>query len=197
MNFEIYRLNTFQDWPANSPITKERLAKAGFYYISETNSVKCFHCGVEINNWNYGDQAAAKHKKLNPHCVFIQNPEITRNVSFEEVNPTSLKSYCVRLKTFSVWSFEHVIKGQDLAAAGFYNLNVGMKTKCAFCDCVVGYWEKSMDISKKHKSGCEMSVDDMSKKKNRLLSFVHWPKSNIIDAERLVDAGFYYLGKGM
>lgn len=73
MNVEENRLQTFGEWPANAPIDATRLARAGFYYSGQALKVKCFLCGIEISDWNYGDQAITRHREAAPDCFFIQN----------------------------------------------------------------------------------------------------------------------------
>lgn len=70
---ELERLKSFKGlWPSSAPISAERLAKAGFYYTGTGDTVKCFFCEAEIHNWQYGDSAAGKHRRLVPNCQFIQ-----------------------------------------------------------------------------------------------------------------------------
>lgn len=80
MNVEENRLETFDEWPANAAVDAARIAKAGFYYTGHGLEVQCFLCGATVSNWNYGDQAMARHRIAQPACPFVINPANTCNV---------------------------------------------------------------------------------------------------------------------
>ncbi|XP_068936722.1 putative inhibitor of apoptosis isoform X2 [Petaurus breviceps papuanus] len=70
---ELYRMSTYSTFPVNVPVSERSLARAGFYYTGVNDRVKCFCCGLMLDNWKQGDSAIDKHKQLYPSCVFIQN----------------------------------------------------------------------------------------------------------------------------
>uniref|UniRef100_A0A8C5Q9T4 RING-type E3 ubiquitin transferase n=1 Tax=Leptobrachium leishanense TaxID=445787 RepID=A0A8C5Q9T4_9ANUR len=70
---ELYRFSTFARFPNSASVSERSLSKAGFYYTGVDDKVKCFSCGLMLDNWKRGDDAAEKHKKLYPSCNFIQN----------------------------------------------------------------------------------------------------------------------------
>lgn len=80
MNIEEKRLKTFDKWPANAAVDAARIAKAGFYYTGYGLEVQCFLCGTTVSDWNYGDQAMARHRLAQPACPFVVNPANTCNV---------------------------------------------------------------------------------------------------------------------
>lgn len=80
MNVEEKRLRTFREWPTNAAVDPTRLAKAGFYYTGQILEVQCFLCGARISDWNYGDQAMARHRLKSPNCPFVLSPTSTCNV---------------------------------------------------------------------------------------------------------------------
>ncbi|GFR82306.1 baculoviral IAP repeat-containing protein 7 [Elysia marginata] len=67
------RLKTFQDWPSDSPVKKEELAAAGWYYKGGTrrDCTSCFHCGGALHSWEPGEDAWVAHARWFPDCVFI------------------------------------------------------------------------------------------------------------------------------
>ena len=71
--FEIKRLQTFLLWPVDAPIESARIAKAGFYYTGSGQECQCFACNGKIQLWEYGDQAMARHRQMNPSCPFVLN----------------------------------------------------------------------------------------------------------------------------
>ncbi|KAF5295946.1 hypothetical protein FQA39_LY12718 [Lamprigera yunnana] len=166
MNVEENRLQTFYDWPPDAAVTPERIARAGFYSLNQNLKVKCFCCGVEIAEWNYGDQVMAKHRELNPTCGFVLNSSTSGNVSNisasvqnsiteDQVDsPTSSHSLtheAVRLQTFTNWPVPEIVSPERLARAGFYYLKQLDKTKCAFCGGVIIQWETGDDPDVEHK----------------------------------------------
>nr|3M1D_A Chain A, Baculoviral IAP repeat-containing protein 2 [Homo sapiens]3M1D_B Chain B, Baculoviral IAP repeat-containing protein 2 [Homo sapiens] len=70
---ELYRMSTYSTFPAGVPVSERSLARAGFYYTGVNDKVKCFCCGLMLDNWKLGDSPIQKHKQLYPSCSFIQN----------------------------------------------------------------------------------------------------------------------------
>lgn len=210
MNFELFRLETFNNWPSSSPVSKETLARAGFFYINEDLQVKCFSCHILISDWDYGDQAVTKHRNSNENCRFIINPDSSGNIPLTEVNKATLMKEEVRLKTFQDWPFEDRVSPRELAKAGFYWLHINDKTKCAFCKGIAENWLIDDDPVQEHHKlfpNCDFGKTlplnrtenrnfDYGLEENRLESFLNWPKRDIICPERLARAGFFYIGKG-
>lgn len=62
LSCELYRMSTFSTFPVNVPVSERRLARAGFYYTGVQDKVKCFSCGLVLDNWQPGDNAMEKHK---------------------------------------------------------------------------------------------------------------------------------------
>lgn len=152
MNVEEKRLATFREWPSNATIGASCLAKAGFYYAGRFLEVQCFLCGTRISDWNYGDQAMARHRRKAPTCPFVLDPARTCNVPLIPVtagsmtssssrvesvespqdsrvasrsSSDSLRKYQTvsqRLQTFDSWPLTSVIRPEQLASAGFYYL---------------------------------------------------------------------------
>ncbi|KAJ3666147.1 hypothetical protein Zmor_001601 [Zophobas morio] len=160
MNVEQNRLDTFQEWPHDAVVSPQRIAKAGFFYKNQGLIVECFSCHLTISEWNYGDQVMAKHKTLSPTCPFVLNPTTSGNVPIisqptnvpsSSTTSDSMKDEAARLKTFKRWPIPHIVTAESLARAGFYYLNAGDNTKCAFCKGVVRAWEVGDDPDREHK----------------------------------------------
>lgn len=71
MRREGERIRTFQNWPADAPVTSGDLAKAGFFFLGPGDKVQCFCCGGILRCWVHGDSPAAEHKRHFPTCSFI------------------------------------------------------------------------------------------------------------------------------
>ncbi|EDO30381.1 predicted protein [Nematostella vectensis] len=68
---EHHRLTTFVDWPESSPVRPWELSSAGFYYLGDQDSVKCYKCGVALRNWEPDDLPWVEHEKWSPHCPLV------------------------------------------------------------------------------------------------------------------------------
>ncbi|XP_076408074.1 baculoviral IAP repeat-containing protein 1b-like [Peromyscus maniculatus bairdii] len=70
---EELRLDTFKDWPHDSPGAVEALVRAGLFYTGKNDIVRCFSCGGCMSKWEEGDDPLEDHTKFFPNCVFLQN----------------------------------------------------------------------------------------------------------------------------
>ncbi|NXG01230.1 BIR7B protein, partial [Sakesphorus luctuosus] len=68
---EEMRLSTFQNWPQNSHISPEQLARAGFFYTGRGDVVRCFYCDGGVSSWSFGDDPWREHAKWHPECEFL------------------------------------------------------------------------------------------------------------------------------
>jgi len=86
MIYESFRLNSFNEglrpWPL-SFITPSQLAKAGWYYLGQSDKVRCAFCGGVICDWLPGDTALEEHRfHYGRGCPFVQG--VSNNVPIEE-----------------------------------------------------------------------------------------------------------------
>lgn len=62
-------------FPRLQSATLDALAAAGFFYNGQRRSdvdvVSCFQCGITLEGWQEGDDAAKEHRKRNPLCHFL------------------------------------------------------------------------------------------------------------------------------
>nr|XP_020666678.1 E3 ubiquitin-protein ligase XIAP isoform X1 [Pogona vitticeps]XP_020666679.1 E3 ubiquitin-protein ligase XIAP isoform X2 [Pogona vitticeps] len=63
------RIKTFATW--NYLISKEKLARAGFYSIGNGDSVICFHCGGGLGEWKAFEDPWEQHAKWYPGCKYL------------------------------------------------------------------------------------------------------------------------------
>ncbi|GAB1298494.1 Baculoviral IAP repeat-containing protein 1b [Apodemus speciosus] len=66
---EELRMDTFKDWPHNSPVAVEALVKAGLFYTGKKDIVRCFSCGGCMEKWEEGDDAMEDHTKFFPNSM--------------------------------------------------------------------------------------------------------------------------------
>ncbi|XP_052810774.1 baculoviral IAP repeat-containing protein 7-like [Mya arenaria] len=58
-------------WPQDAPVGVEKLVEAGLMYTGEGDSVRCYHCGGGLRNWEEGDDPMEEHAKLYPTCQHV------------------------------------------------------------------------------------------------------------------------------
>ncbi|XP_010147747.1 PREDICTED: baculoviral IAP repeat-containing protein 7 [Eurypyga helias] len=68
---EEMRLTTFQNWPQYTDMHPEQLARAGFFYTGQGDTVRCFYCDGGVRNWSFGDDPWREHAKWYPGCEFL------------------------------------------------------------------------------------------------------------------------------
>jgi len=66
------RLRTFAMWPKQLLQRKTDMARAGFYYSGDNDTVKCFMCKVCINQWEAFDVPLIEHFKWSPDCTYLK-----------------------------------------------------------------------------------------------------------------------------
>ncbi|XP_061714420.1 baculoviral IAP repeat-containing protein 7-B [Cydia pomonella] len=162
MNLEINRLNTFSNWPMGAPVDPIRIAKGGFFYTGQGTEVECFSCGGKISQWNYGDQVMMRHRRMDPNCPFVVNPQMAGNeplvldraftaelaavpasppvpdelvTSSQDAGPTE-EDELYKSDALRLLSFinwqDDSISREALVSAGFYHAGEG-RLRCAWC----------------------------------------------------------------
>ncbi|XP_068122959.1 baculoviral IAP repeat-containing protein 2 [Hyperolius riggenbachi] len=173
LSCELYRMSTFSKFPTSSPVSERSLAKAGFYYTGNDDKVKCFTCGLMLDNWKRGDNAFEKHKRLFPSCSFIQNASsVNLGASLFSAfsPPSSLNS-----QLYTSCSEEGVIAGS------YTSFPVEPVTSRAVED--LSHLRASDNNS------------FMYTEEARLRTYSNWPVTFLNPAD-LAKAGFYYVGPG-
>ena len=66
------RLETFETWPKQMVPDKYALAKSGFVYTGQGDKVKCFQCGVGVNDWERTDDPWTEHRKWSSNCEYLK-----------------------------------------------------------------------------------------------------------------------------
>uniref|UniRef100_A0A9J7ZFA5 E3 ubiquitin-protein ligase XIAP n=1 Tax=Cyprinus carpio carpio TaxID=630221 RepID=A0A9J7ZFA5_CYPCA len=153
MKREEDRLNTFSDWPADTPVKPEDLAAAGMYYLRKDDNVKCFCCGEQLAGWERGDEAWGEHAKHYPNCFFILGHDVG-NVPLTTPRPrvngqrASLETFEGRLESFR--GRQHPIDPDRLARAGFYSTGKQDHVLCFRCGGGLKEWRPDEDPWEEH-----------------------------------------------
>lgn len=172
---ELYRMSTYSTFPIGVPVSERSLARAGFYYTGVNDKVKCFCCGLMLDNWKHGDNPIEKHKKLYPSCSFVQ-----------KLNSGNILGATSQLNLPS-----SVTNSTHLLLPSSENNGYFSGSYSSFPSSPVNF-EPNQDISALRRSPnpCLMNTEN-----NRLLTFQMWPLT-FLSPTVLAKAGFYYIGPG-
>ncbi|XP_040832795.1 baculoviral IAP repeat-containing protein 3 isoform X1 [Ochotona curzoniae] len=175
LSCELYRMSTYSTFPAGVPVSERSLARAGFYYTGVNDKVKCFRCGLMLDNWKQGDKPIEKHRKLYPSCNFVQSLISGNSL---ETNSRSTFPSSVANSTHSFFP--------SLENSGYFS-----GSYASFPSSPVNY-RANQDLS-----ACSGSPyhSAMSTEKARLLTYQMWPLTFLSPVD-LAKAGFYYIGPG-
>uniref|UniRef100_A0A673A873 RING-type E3 ubiquitin transferase n=1 Tax=Sphaeramia orbicularis TaxID=375764 RepID=A0A673A873_9TELE len=170
------RLQTFQNWPTDAPVTSGDLAKAGFFFVGPGDKVQCFCCGGILRCWIHGDSPAAEHKRHFPTCSFMMGQAVG-NIPLQAGSSDSVDGQLLsqlqrmtmddqgtagqavypemeaedsRLTTFHNWPTDASVQPDVLARAGFFYTGHGDNVKCFFCDGGLRNWEPGDDPWQEH-----------------------------------------------
>lgn len=66
------RMKTYSLWPKQISQRPHQLCQAGFFYTGEGDKVRCFWCGIGLNNWNFTDTILSEHKRHAPYCRYVE-----------------------------------------------------------------------------------------------------------------------------
>ncbi|XP_037697153.1 baculoviral IAP repeat-containing protein 3 [Choloepus didactylus] len=171
---ELYRMSTYSTFPMGVPISERSLARAGFYYTGVNDKVKCFCCGLMLDNWKQGDNAIEKHKNLYPSCSFIQNLS-----SVNSLGATSQPS-----PSSSVNPTHSLLP--SLENSGYFSGSYS-----SFPSNLVNF-RANQDFPALRPSSYSWA---MNTEKARLLTYQMWPLTFLSPID-LAKAGFYYIGPG-
>uniref|UniRef100_A0A8C6QZ49 Baculoviral IAP repeat-containing protein 1a-like n=2 Tax=Nannospalax galili TaxID=1026970 RepID=A0A8C6QZ49_NANGA len=97
---EDLRLDTFKNWPHDSPAGVAALVRAGLFYTGKKDIVQCFSCGGCMEKWEEGDNPLEDHTKFFPNCVFLQSmksstkeiPDLQSHRELPEATETTCES---------------------------------------------------------------------------------------------------------
>ncbi|XP_076969252.1 baculoviral IAP repeat-containing protein 2 isoform X2 [Tamandua tetradactyla] len=171
---ELYRMSTYSTFPTGVPISERSLARAGFYYTGVNDKVKCFCCGLMLDNWKQGDSAIEKHKQLYPSCSFIQNLVSVTSLESNFKNTSPVRN-----------SFAHSLS-PTLEHSGSFSGSYSNHSPNPVNSRAVE------DFSPLRTNPYSYA---MSTEEARFLTFHTWPLTFLSPSE-LARAGFYYIGPG-
>ncbi|XP_061909707.1 baculoviral IAP repeat-containing protein 7 [Entelurus aequoreus] len=203
MRGEGERLQTFQTWPTDAPVTSGDLAKAGFFFLGQGDKVQCFCCGGVLRCWVHGDSPTAEHKRHFPTCSFILGRAVgniplragssdsvdgqllsqlqrmtmdDQGTAGQAVYP-EMEAEDSRLTTFHNWPTEASVQPDLLARAGFFYTGHGDNVKCFYCDGGLRNWELGDDPWQEHAKWfprCEFLIQSRGQEYIRNIQDAHF-----------------------
>ncbi|XP_061230397.1 inhibitor of apoptosis protein-like [Neopsephotus bourkii] len=176
---ELYRMSTFSTFPINVPVSERSLARAGFYYTGVEDKVKCFSCGLTLDNWQPGDNAMERHKQLYPSCSFIQS-----TLSVNNLGVPSHSTFSSPVVNSLLPSLHSMTLSQGSEQVGYFSGSFFSFPQ----DPVTGRAVEDLSFLRPKFHNPHMSTEDA-----RLRTFHSWPLTFISPAD-LAKAGLYYLG---
>ena len=57
-------------------VSPENLAVCGFYFLRPPDIVKCAFSGVELGEWESGDNPMKEHKRWSPYCRLLRGYDV-------------------------------------------------------------------------------------------------------------------------
>lgn len=179
LNREDHRRRTFdENWP-HAFISINLLAKSGFYYIGPLDQVKCYFCGLEVNNWEMGDNEIFEHKRWSPNCPLLSQ----RNTSNVPIDST------LTLNRF-------------LPLVEYNGINGNIQRQLQNNTPMIPLANTNRVIPVTHNSNTERiqvlerpKFPDYAIESSRLRTFDEWPRAMKQRPRELIDAGFFYTHK--
>ncbi|XP_047469161.1 E3 ubiquitin-protein ligase XIAP-like [Penaeus chinensis] len=94
---------SFSNWPLRNYQSPKILVEVGFYHTGISEHVQCFHCGVGLRNWEWGDDPWELHAKWYPDCSYVH---LKKEKTF--INKVRVEESYVPLKiTFNISQDQH------------------------------------------------------------------------------------------
>ncbi|KAM4697046.1 E3 ubiquitin-protein ligase XIAP [Rhinophrynus dorsalis] len=167
------RIASFTSFPSTCPVSASTLARAGFYYTGIADRVKCFSCQGIVENWQHGDTAIGKHRKISPNCKFINGFNLrsdciqTQAPRAENPNPQLVEN-CL----------QHSFHELNSVHNSDFNADFLLRTG------------RVVDMSKtKYPLYMEMASEEA-----RYRTFQNWPSYALLTPRELANAGLFYTG---
>lgn len=137
------------------------MAKAGFYYLNETDHVCCAWCQGIIAKWEIGDNPFTEHVRFFPQCsraqlgpnVELQSAQPLCSLGIQRKETPKREKYSsldARIRSFADWPSEDIQSAEVLASAGFYYQNMDDQVMCFQCSGGLRSWQREDDAWFEH-----------------------------------------------
>ena len=168
---EFNRLKTFANFPSSSPVSASTLARAGFLYTGEGDTVRCFSCHAAVDRWQYGDSAIGRHRRVSPNCRFINGFYFENNAAQPTYSGVQNGQY--KAENY-LGNRNHFVLERPSETHAHYLLRTGQVV------------DLSDTVYPRNPVMCSEEA--------RLKSFHNWPDYAHLTPRELARAGLYYTG---
>ncbi|XP_062601944.1 putative inhibitor of apoptosis isoform X9 [Saccostrea cucullata] len=94
LNLELVRLSSFHNFTSSSSVSTVKLARQGFYYSREEDTVICFACGFRKHDWKKDDDVETIHKEASLNCPLF-NSNCSSNIQIGGNGTNGIDENCV------------------------------------------------------------------------------------------------------
>ena len=196
MAVEMHRLMSFDHWPRKNDFPQpSALVSAGFYYTGEGDKTRCFSCKGEVCNWRPDMYPDVIHRTRFPHCRLVKGEETRHKPmqSSSEVYDKVDSYFRKKSQDFPFISRDTNIVKRPANPYGMTNpilVNHRRPQAASHSPAI------SLDSSLSPSPSLLNPSGDMSFEQERLRTFAHWHKSDMIRPSDLARAGMYFIGPG-
>lgn len=188
---EIIRLESFDDEWKSEFVSKNDLAKYGFYNLKRGDFVKCHFCKVEIGIWEKNDNVIYEHLRWSPLCPLMRK-EKTNNEPIDEsfldnVSEPSQDTCGIVIKN-SVAENSYISTSTNESESNSDDSNTS-ESSIGYANVITAPF--SNNVQRKILAHPEYDIEA-----KRLETFEDWPKIMKQKPEDLSDAGFFYTKRG-
>ncbi|XP_061193234.1 baculoviral IAP repeat-containing protein 2-like [Saccostrea echinata] len=212
LNLELVRLGSFHNFPSSSSVSTVKLARQGFYYSKEENTVICFACGFKKDDWKKDDNVETIHRAASPNCPLL-NSNSTSNIQIGGNEANGIDESCVSQNEGQIRITGSFVNGSGNGSkASVKNEGISRNIR----DCVQNHSSNRPPSDQLTKARAQQEkinafIRDLdplginfdrpkypsySVLAVRISSFTDWPSSITQNPRDLAIAGFLYAGYG-
>lgn len=192
---ESERRQTFVSSNTSHGLDPIRFAEAGFYYIGPNDTVSCFECGIDLNNWSTSANPLNDHRDARGGCRFVRGV-ICGNV------PVGVDPSTIPLPTRVIYDPDSSTDDDDednSSSARSHDV-AGVYDTPRSRD-VAGLYDRPFPIvTYAAKNGEILTIPPAFHRYRsygiRLRTYSFWPKHLAQKKEHMAEAGFFYTGMG-
>ena len=192
MAWEMNRLMSFNSWPHNDSPRPSALVGAGFYYVGEGDTTRCFSCEGEVSDWKPDMYPDVVHRARFPNCLLVKGKE-TQN------RPISASQ-----EVFE--NAENLFHENSYEPPSIFDENTLVKQSVnhhSTTNPVIvlpGETQSSLmpHIARESLTNLPAvaNIKAMYYEQARLVSYSQWPKPDIIQPADLARDGLFFIGPG-
>jgi len=200
-SLELNRLITFTTWDTQSygPL-QSLLAKAGFFYTEEDDTVECFACGVRISNWDANKDPVKEHATASPTCLYqkLNGPLSSLTKLTQSSDP--LKIFEVESKTMQCDVKNQLGNNNPIqmevlqSMPAMKNARPSNDSYQRHVSCDGEDMTDMFSIADPRERTAHPKINLLRQESCRIQTFRNWPSNAPVTAAELARSGFFYVG---